>query len=190
MSESTAWMETLTGLRFDPTAEEPEYHLHDLIWGVARECRYGGQIKREVEHYSVAEHLVHMTRYQMRYFPATPRVHLRTLAMHDAQEGVLKDMTRPVKKHVPQFCELEDAFSEKMARRFGLIFPLPSWIKDLDNRIIVNERAAIMAPTSNVWATDSLSELPGVHIQCWSPRVAAGIYAELLRELGIGDGTY
>jgi hypothetical protein len=185
---TTAWMETLSGAQFNPTDEAPRYHLHDLIWGVARDCRYSGQIKRDVEHYSVAEHMVLMTRWAMRHFPAMPREQLRTCAMHDAQEGLVGDMTRPMKKVVPQFGVVEDQFAEKMAARFDLIFPLPDWIKQLDNRILVDERAQAMNPSPHNWATDDLSPL-GVTLQFWGPRRAALEYAGLLYELGVGDGT-
>lgn len=190
MSEpvTTVWMETLSGHRFDPVAEEPEYHLHDLIWGCARECRYAGQIRTDVEHYSVAEHQTHMTRWAMRHFPAMPREYLRSCAMHDLHEGLIKDMTRPMKKRNPEFCRMEDDFNAKVARRFGFIFPTPEWVKNLDNRILVDERAQAMNPSGNTWASDGLTGL-GVRLQFWSPSRAAREYAVLLGELGVGDGT-
>lgn len=194
---STVWMETQSGLRFDPLAEEPEYLLSDLIWGCARNCRYGGQIKESVDYYSVAEHQVLMTRRVMqrpeKFLP--PHVlrsekaymrALRTIACHDLHEGLVGDMTRPMKKRNPEFCVLEDGFAAKVAQRFGFDFPLPDFVKELDNRILVDERRQALNPSKNTWATDGLEPL-GVPLGFWPPAFAAAMYTQLLIELDVPD---
>lgn len=196
---TTAWMQTCSGRRFNPTDENPDYTLKDLLWGNARECRYAGQLSDEVDFYSVAEHQVLMTEYFIReYHPTHVPVELgglgpqnlprwakqeaRTVAMHDAHEGLLKDMTRPMKKVCPDFCELEERFAKHVARRYDLIWPLPDWLKTLDNRILVDERLQLMVKTDDVWASDHLKPL-GITVQQWTPRVAYWKYLQLLRQL-------
>jgi hypothetical protein len=195
---TTAWMETQSGKRFNPSEENPSYSLHDMMWGIARECRYAGQLRGDVDQFTVAEHLVLLTRWAIanmfpqfrgrepRFWPDWARRELRTLAMHDIQEGLLKDMTRPTKKLVPQFCELEDRFFSHVAKRYDLINPLPAWVHDLDNRIIADERRQALNPSDNVWAADKLEPL-GVTLSFWPPRMAFQQYRFLLLELGVEE---
>lgn len=192
--QTTAWMETMSGRRFNPTEANPQVDLKDMMWGVARFPRYNGQFSEEVEHFSVAEHLVLLVRHYMATYHPGKRIEdlkphelkeLRTLAMHDIQEGVIGDMTRPMKKVVPQFGEVEDQFCRALAVRFDLIFPLPGWVKDLDNRIIADERRQAMNPSGNSWAADELEPL-GVELQFWSPRRAYKELREVYLQLGLG----
>ena len=191
---SNAWMETQRGLRFNPTDPNPQVSLKDMMWGVARMPRYNGQFREDVDHFSVAEHLVLLVRYAMDVlYPGKQLVDLspsqlkeiRTLAMHDLQEGVLGDMTRPMKKLVPQFCEVEDMFCRKLAVRFDLIFPLPTWIKNLDNRIIHDERRQAMATQHNTWSCDDLQPL-GVTLEFWTPRQAYRHLRDIYLHLDLG----
>lgn len=191
---TTAWMETQRGLRFNPTDPNPQVSLKDMMWGVARIPRYNGQFREDVDHFSVAEHLVLLVRFFMRtVYPGrqlsdlTPSQlkEVRTLAMHDIQEGVIGDMTRPMKKLVPQFGEVEDMFCRKLATRFDLIFPLPAWIKSLDNRIIADERRQAMRPSPNKWAADDLDPL-GVTLEFWTPRQAYQRLRDVYLQLDLG----
>lgn len=186
------WLETFSGCRCNPLADDPQFELEDLIWGNARECRYSGQLKPGIELYSVAEHEVLLTRWLSEEANARELIgraatekELRTVAMHDSTEGVMKDMIRPLKHLFPDFSKAEAIFYSKIAKRFDLIDPLPAWLKAIDSRIIRDERAQAMNPSSNVWATDSLQPL-GVQLRFWLPRQAAVIYADTLRGVGVG----
>lgn len=192
---TTAWLETLSGHRFNPTEAQPQVSLIDMMWGVARMPRYNGQFRLDVDHYSVAEHLVLLIDWALKNLYGGRRVselrphelqELKTLALHDIQEGVIGDMTRPMKKVIPQFGELEDFFAEQLAQRYGLIFPLPQWIKDLDNRIIRDERAQAMNWSPNKWASDELAPL-GVELQYWTPRQAFKKLRERYLWMGLRD---
>ncbi len=187
---STDWLETITGCRFNPQDTSPSFNLTDLIYGVARESRYNGQYREDVEFYSVAEHLVLMTRHVIakgrpdgETFSAKD---LRTLALHDGQEGLFKDIVRPMKRGMPEYRAMEDSFCKNvLAPRYDLHWPLPAWIKELDNRILVDERAQAMNPSNNHWGSIEDLEPLGVKLQFWSPSRAALEYKHLLADLGV-----
>lgn len=192
---SKDWMETQSGLAFAPLDEDPQYALADLVWGCARMCRFAGQISPEHEHYSVAEHLVLLTRWLMQtddpeiveLMPDTPaecRRVLRTLAAHDLQEGLVQDMVRPMKRQDPFYRKVEDRLSAHMARRWDLIFPLPSVVKLIDNRALVDERAQALRPSGLHWGSIEGMKPLGIELQFWSPRRAAEELFRLLEELG------
>jgi hypothetical protein len=177
---TTTWMEVNSGRRFNPTDELPDVTLRDMMLGVARIPRYNGQFREDVEHYSVAEHLALLIDWALKHRYGGRQIselkphelqELKTLALHDIQEGVIGDMTRPMKKLVPEFGEIEDMLCAKIAKRYDLIFPLPGWIKDLDNRIIKDERLQVMNPSDNKWACDDLEPL-GVELKFWAPSQA------------------
>lgn len=191
---STDWLETFSGRRFNPFDPEPDFELRDLVWGCARAQRYNGQFKEEVEHYSVAEHQVLMARWMMDQSPADfgmtsgPFIWaIRTAACHDLQEGLIGDMVRPLKRNDQFYKDAEDHLSAALARRYGLQFPLPPVVKWLDNRILVDERAQAMNPSSNHWGSIEGLEPMGITLQFWSPRRAAQELFDLLEELGVHD---
>lgn len=177
------WMETFSGRRCNPLDEAPDCALDDLIWGTARACRYAGQLREGVEIYSVAEHQVLLTRWAAAALPLDARA-LRTLALHDATEGIMGDMIRPLKRLFPAFGAAEARFYSRLARRFDLIDPLPEWLHRLDSRVIRDERAQALNPSGNRWTTDALEPL-GVTLQFWLPSRAAAEYRRLLAELDV-----
>lgn len=199
LPQTTDWLETFSGKRFAPLSDDPQYSLKDLVWGCARECRYGGQIKDSVDHYSVAEHLCLMydhvvaglpgedvLRLQQAVADGTPDVFLtwlKTLIAHDLPEGLLRDMVRPMKKHDTFYRKVEAKLWGHMASKYGLFLTMSDGIKDLDDRILVDERRQALNPSGNTWFTDSLEPL-GVELKFWSPRQAAAELFARLEELG------
>lgn len=193
---SEDWMETLSGHKFAPLSEDPQYSLKDLAWGAARACRFAGQISEEHEHYSVAEHLCLLYDHVWSRWSAETRQAvrdavrrddwqhpdlrlMRTLIAHDLQEGLVGDMVRPLKRQDPIYRRMEDKVCAHMAERWHLAFPLPPSVKELDNRILVDERAQALNQSGHEWVTDGLEPL-GVKLQFWSPRRA---YTELAARL-------
>jgi uncharacterized protein len=193
---TTDWMETLSGRKFSPFDEDPDFELRDLVWGVARAQRYAGQFKEEVEHYSVAEHQVLMARWLMArerhtfdlgMAPGEFKEVVRCAATHDLPEGLLLDMVRPIKRHDAFYRQAEARFSGAIARRYGLLHPMHVIVKELDNRILVDERAQAMNPSGNHWGSIDGQEPMGITLQFWSPRRAAKELFDLLDELGVHD---
>ena len=185
------WFETASGCKcwVNGTGGGRVYTAQDIVLGCARKCRYGGQIRPDLDMYTVAEHQVLLTKY------AAPLGYdlreLRTLAMHDAAEGLLPagDIVRPIKQYQPESARLEDAFMEHISERFDLIWPLPDWLKNLDLRIMVDERDQVMPRSGNEWALEKMPLAKPLHIrvELWTPRQAAIEYARLLRALGVRE---
>ena len=104
MTAHPYWLETQRGLRYDLLSDDPEIDLDGLIWGCARQCRYGGQFRPDVEWYSVAEHSVHVfneavwVSMQMGHSTDYGRRFLRSAIAHDLTEGILGDMVSPLKR--------------------------------------------------------------------------------------------
>ncbi len=154
------WIELVDGTRF--YFEAPEDHMirpEAVAYSLSRLCRYNGHTRR---HYSVAEHCVLMADWCEGH-GFTPRECLTALH-HDDAEYIIGDLPRPVKAKIPQFKELETVLDQAMALRFLTIWPFPGWLKELDARILVDERSNVMYPSDNEWGTDDLDPL-GVHFR-------------------------
>ena len=167
------WMQTFTGKAFwplDPRADEID--PVDIAHALSMLCRYGGHVKR---FYSVAEHCVLMSH------AVSPENALAAL-LHDATEAYMVDLPRPVKRHLPDYAVYEDALAVVIAERFGTSATMPAEVKEADNRILLNERDALMATPPRPWGLDGLEPLP-VQIHAWQPFYANAIYLDRLRDL-------
>jgi hypothetical protein len=179
--ERGSWMQTFTGRRFYPLDPHPsEIDPVDIAHALSLICRYGGHTRR---FYSVAEHCVILSH-------AVAPEHALWALLHDASEAYVGDMVRPLKHHMPTYQAVEDRVIAAIAARFRLsltngLARIPSAVKDADNRILLDERAALLTPTEDSWGVDHLTPL-SVHIHAWSPEMAEYAYAERLAELTSG----
>lgn len=176
----SAWMQTATGRAFYPLDPRPEdLDLFEIASGLSRQCRYGGQIGR-LEFYSVAEHCVLLS------YAAPPELAAWAL-LHDASEAFICDVPRPIKPALAGYAEAEARLMQAVAVRYGLPWPMPDAIKDLDTRILQNERRALWAgDPPHAWVTDAAGPpLPGITISGWLPYQARGKFLARADELGI-----
>lgn len=167
------WMQTATGRQFwplDPLASE--VYIEDIATALSKLCRYGGHCRK---FYSVAEHCVLMAN------AAPPSFALAAL-MHDASEAYLSDVIRPIKRHLPQYGEIEAALERVIAARFSLPWPMPAEVKALDERIIVDERDQAMAKPPVPWREHGAPL--GVTLQFWSPDEAERQFLDAFRHYG------
>ena len=165
------WMHTSLGNRFFPADPRPEeVFIEDIANGLALDCRYAGQGRTD-RFYSVAEHSLHMTSYAWdRGWPADA---LMAVLLHDAAEAYINDLPRAAKMAVGEgYAQIEWDLQSVIEDKFGIrSIAYHKWkdkIKDLDRRIVSNEKAAIMEHPQS-WAHDKFAPLPGVVIECWSP---------------------
>lgn len=134
--------------------------IHHIAHAESLLCRYGGACLR---FYSVAEHSV------LAAEKAPDEFKLDTL-LHDGTEAYVQDLTRNLKKLVgPAYAEVEDRFARLIAEKFGTRYPLPAEVKEIDNRIIADERQQNMNPAKLAWSP----RVPlGVELKFWTPAKA------------------
>lgn len=91
-------------------------------------------------------------------------------------------MVRPLKNHMPDFQTAEDRVLAVIAEKFGLVgTEIPQAVIDTDTRILLDERAAILAPPAGDWGIDG--EPFGIDIGIWNPRDAEDAYLARFEEL-------
>lgn len=163
MTDRGAWMMLASGAPFFPFAPEPgDIDIADIARALSHICRYGGHVRR---FYSVAEHCCHVA-------AVAPDEFKLDALLHDAAEAYLGDIPRPIKKHpdMDGWRAAEAAVEAAVAARFGLATPMPLAVKAIDDRIILDEWAALMPPTAlDIGVT---GERLGIEIHGWAPERA------------------
>lgn len=170
-----SWMQTYTGRQFYPLDPQPEdIDPLDIAHALSLICRYGGHVG---SFYSVAEHCLLLSE-------AVEPEHAAWALLHDATEAYVGDMVRPLKHHMPDYCVIENNLMSVIAERFGLglAIDMPDAVKDADNRILLDERAALFNGTPAPWVVDDLEPL-GVTVSGFSPIEAEARYLDRLREV-------
>lgn len=118
---------TVTGRLFWPTDPRVEdFCLFDFAHGMAKECRFGNQLPC---HYPVATHCVVLSHY-------VPD-HLKPWALiHDAPEGILRDMPRPIKALFAEYKPYENRLMEVFCEYLGMTDRVePEELKPYDTRM-------------------------------------------------------
>lgn len=166
------WMQSYTGRRVYPIDLRVEdICIEDIAHSLAYQCRFNGHCMR---YYSVAEHSVIVSRH------VPPYLYLDGL-LHDAIEYCLHDMVKPLKPSFPEYVTAELAGERVIAQKFGTTFPIHPDVKDIDNRILIDERRQLMASCEFEWFLHG--EPLGVQLGCWSPKEAEGMFLERYYEL-------
>lgn len=168
------WVQTFTGRAFYPLDPQPaDVDPADIAHALSLLCRYNGAVR---SFYSVAEHCVLLSY-------AVPAEHALWALLHDATEAYMADLVRPLKAHMPAYVAVEDALMRVVCDRFGLPHGMPAEVADADYRILLNERAALMAAPPQSWGpVEDMAPL-GVSVEGWSPAEAERRYLDRLAEL-------
>lgn len=182
---NAGWMQTYTGRKYTPFDPHPnQIDILDIAHSLAMTCRFNGHSKC---FYSVAQHSVLMAE------KAPAHLALRAL-LHDAPEAYVGDLVRPIKsdESMAKFHEIEDLAERAICAHFNLPYPLVNdEIKDLDTRILLDERDQVMAPQPEDWGV--AGEPLGVRITPWPPDIAKtqfiAAFNEYSRWTGLLDET-
>lgn len=133
---------TPSGRVIDPAnPRESDISIDDIAYGLAKEERFDGNT---IVPYSVAQHSVHVANFiatmamadrYSRYDNWEEEVMAGLL--HDATEAYLGDMVSPLKRILPDYCELEAKWNGVIFRRFNLDPELvhSTAVKTADNTI-------------------------------------------------------
>lgn len=163
---SRAWIQTSTGGKFHILApQQDEIEIEDIGHSLAKMCRFTGHVRK---FYSVAEHSVLASR-------LVPPSDTLWALLHDASEGYLTDMNRPLKHFTPVgpvYREIEKTVQNAICVKFHLPLDQPTSVHDADNALLYAEKDQLMP--SMDWETKwgKNEALANVKIRCWSPDVA------------------
>lgn len=169
-------MQTFSGRQFWPLDPDPAaIDIIDIAHALSNACRYAGHVLR---FYSVAEHSVHVAMH-------VSKANAKWALLHDASEAYLVDVPRPVKPFLPGYYAAESLVMAAVCRRFGLPETMPAEVKDIDDRILMDEREQLMAPGVQ-WNLRG----PAVGVVCegWSPTEAEQAFLATFDDLFGVDG--
>ncbi len=116
MAANKAFITTIGGKRFDPVSPEAEdIDIDDIAHSLSLICRANGHFR---EFFSVARHSINCAKEaKARGFGA--RIQLLCL-LHDATEAYMGDMTRPLKRQLPYYCECEQRLHGQILHALGI----------------------------------------------------------------------
>ncbi len=119
MDRKLVCINSYNGRCFDPTAPETaDLCIEDVAHALSLLCRANGHLHF---FYSVAQHCLACQR-EAAVRGWSPRLQLLCL-LHDASEAYIGDLTRPLKRHLPAFFEIEERLQAQIHAALGVDAP-------------------------------------------------------------------
>lgn len=136
-------IKTCSGVMFDPLHPDPELiRIEDIAHSLSMLCRANGHFW---VFYSVGLHCVNCM-HEAAARGYSRKVQLACL-LHDGSEAYLSDVTRPVKKELPQYLRIEEPLQQAIWDKF-LPAPLTEeevrQVFSIDDDILYHEFVAMM----------------------------------------------
>jgi hypothetical protein len=173
------WIQTRSGIAFPLLAPQVEHiDPDDIAHALSNLCRYGGHSRT---FYSVAQHSVLIARWLSDTdFGRETALHG---LLHDAAEAYCVDVPKPLKRLLGgEYHRIEGRIAAVIREAFGLDNDVPRIVESADERILADEREALMWTTPGLdWGP--MAEPLGVTIDAWSPEEARHQFTMTLREL-------
>lgn len=151
--------------------------LHSVAHSLSQQCRFNGHIE---EHYSVAEHSVHISHLVLEY-GGSPDTALYGL-LHDASEAFMGDMPRPLKKMFPAFSNLESRIMEKYCELYSIDDPDVKMVQWLDCNIVRDEAEKFYAEPPE-WTKEYASVIHPDRLLGWDAMAVKYIFLEQFQHL-------
>ena len=172
-------IQTYSGKQYWPTDPRPEdVEIADIAHSLSMLCRYTGHTRF---FYSVAEHSVLVS------LMVPPELALEAL-LHDATEAYCADLSRPLKRDLPEYATIEARNAVAIRTRFRLPLTEHPLIKVADSNILHTEMRQLLPPLPD-WVTVPGVHDPSVRLFLWCPAAAEvaflNRYQALVRESGI-----
>ncbi len=164
-----SWIQTYLGKQFWPLAPRAEdLDILDIAHSLSLQCRFNGHSR---VFYSVADHSV-------RVADNLPRDLALWGLLHDAAEAYLGDLSRPLKSQVEArwFNDAEDRLLKVIAETYGLVWPMPSQVREADDVLLVTEARDLMVEPPADWFLEA-EPLTG-HIEPLGPTDAEALFLE------------
>lgn len=170
-----SWIQTARGEKFDFLNPVRAYH-EDVAHALSHICRYNGHTRR---FYSVAEHSYWVSLY-------VPQRYALIGLLHDAHEAYVGDITTPLKRLIPDYKAMEQRAWECVAESFGIPVEVPQEVKDIDLRIVQNERKGLLGVAPEPWVDliENAEPLPNLQLEFWDPETARKKFMERFIRLG------
>lgn len=147
-------------------------HIEDIAHALANICRFCGHTDR---FYSVAEHCVHASRHVLPAFA-------KEALLHDATEAYVGDMSKPLKKVLPSYEDIEDRIDAVIRRRYDLPATMTPEVHHVDLVMLVTEQFQVMR-NRDEWVY-ALGKKPlDITLPCWNPEQARAEFLARYYEL-------
>jgi len=114
--KKTTYINTYSNKQIWPLeADEEDIYLIDIGHALSMLCRANGHCKH---FYSVGQHSINCAE-EARNRELSKRIQLACL-LHDASEAYISDITRPVKRCLPEYLVYEEKLQKLIYKKFGL----------------------------------------------------------------------
>jgi len=113
--------------------EKVDIEIVDIAAALSRICRFNGQLRDEIDIYTVAQHSVECS-----YL--VPDEYAFQALMHDAHEAYVGDVTSPFKQLLNDYKHYEKLAEAAVHKRFGLPMQLHPCVKEADMIMLATEQ--------------------------------------------------
>lgn len=143
---SNAWIQTASGIQFDILNPSwTMFTIRDIAHSTSQANRFTGHCKFP---YPVAQHeFLGSFLTPSACYCTNPREHAFRFLLHDASEGYIGDMSRPLKHFTTageEYRKVEHPIQSIIYARFGLTPDEPSCIKEIDTQMLYAEKHQLM----------------------------------------------